>query len=175
MPCRPLPPSLILLAACSLAGCETGEKFAPACPSLALLSDAADLTRYVSAERDVRNLALDARITGVPAKCSLDSPGKVRAALQVAFEVNRGPAAEGRRASIPYFVGVTQGSQVLDEQDYTLDVTFPPNTARVQLNSDQVDLLLPVSKAKSAAAYQIYVGFRLSPDELALNRSRGPR
>jgi hypothetical protein len=32
-------------------------------------------------------------------------------------------------------------------------------------------LLLPVSQAKSAATYRIFVGFRLSPAELAFNRA----
>lgn len=167
----------MLIAAASLGGCgDSTEKFPPACPSLAVLRDAADLTRYARADRDLSDLTLDARITAVPAKCERGEPGKVKATLTVAVEVTRGPAATtGRRAEVPYFVAVTEGSRVLDKQDYALGVTFPPNVDRVSVTGNDVILQLPVSKTKSAAAYSIYVGFRLTPEELALNRQRGPR
>ncbi len=165
-----------LTVAVSVAACSNStEKFPPACPSLAVLRDAADLTRYAAADRDLSDLALDARITAVPAKCERGEPGKVKATLSVAVEVTRGPAATGRRADVPYFVGVTEGTRVLDEQDYTIGVTFPPNVDRIRATGSDVVLKLPVSREKSAAAYSIYVGFRLSPEELALNRQRGPR
>jgi hypothetical protein len=38
-----------------------------------------------------------------------------------------------------------------------------------------VSLSLPLEPGKSGAAYDLLVGFQLSPEELALNRRRGPR
>ena len=36
-------------------------------------------------------------------------------------------------------------------------------------------MIVPVNKEKSAAAYDVLIGFQLSFDELSLNRRRGPR
>ena len=165
----------MLLAGSMLAGCDSLPKFPPACPSLALLRDAADITRFAPGGSDVRALVLDARIVAAPANCAYDSPTRVRATLRVAFAVERGPAATGRAIDLPYFVAVTDAGRIRDEADYRLIGAFPPNTDRTALTGQEVTLLFPVTKEKSAAAYQIYVGFRLTPEELAVNRGRGPR
>ena len=176
------PPTLALTAALPMAlalaglfGCAApGPQFAPACPTLSLLRDAADLSRYAGTGRDLSDLSLQARIAAVPATCTwAEGRTKVRATLQVTFDLTRGPAATSRQLEARYFVAVTKGDAVLDEQDYTLAALFPPNTDRAQFSSNKIDLLLPVSGAVSAAAYQIYVGFRLSPDELQANRQLG--
>ncbi len=174
---RSLPSSLLLALAAPglLAGCGApGPQFAPACPSLALLRDAGDLSRYDGSGRDLRDLTLQARIAGVPATCTwAKERTQVHATVQVNFDLTRGPAAKGRRFDVPYFVAVTEGDHILDEQDYTLGAAFPPNVDHAPFSGQKVDLLLPISRDKSAAAYQIYVGFRLSPDELAANRRQG--
>lgn len=161
----------VLLAGLA-AGCSSSDdKFAPPCPQLSLLPDAGDLTRFVPGGRDVTDVVLQARISGVPAKCEADSPGKVRATVSVNADVVRGAAAKDATVQASYFVAVTEGPRVLQEQDFPLVATFPSNVTQIGVKSDDIELLLPVSKTKTAAAYHIYVGFRLSPAELAYNRS----
>lgn len=120
-------------------------------------------------------MELEARLTGVPASCQRDAddPSKVVASLNVSAEVTRGPAAKSREAELTYFVAVTEQGKVLNEQNFPLHVSFPPNADQVRVTDDEVDLLLPVNKNKTAAAYKIYVAFRLTPEELAYNRRRG--
>jgi hypothetical protein len=120
-------------------------------------------------------MVLDARITAVPAKCQAGDPGTVKAVLAVSADLTRGPAAKTRAGGVAYFVAVMDGDRVVDEQDYGLDVRFPPNIDRVTATGKEITLIFPVTREKSAAAYNIYVGFRLSPEELAYNRQRGPR
>jgi hypothetical protein len=158
-----------------LSACESAPKFPPACPSLSLLRDAADLTRYVPGGHDIRGLIVDGRITAVPATCAFDTPDKVRATLSVAFTISRGPLASDRGYALPYFVAVIDAGQIVDEADYTISGAFPPNIDTVRVSSRPINLAIPITKQKSAAAYQVYVGFRLSPEELAVNRQRGPR
>ena len=173
MPHRLAAPCL-LLAAMGLAGCESTDQFPPICPSLSLLKDAADLQRFAGGGRDISELVVQARLTAVPATCTRADPTHVRARLQVAMTVTRGPAAQGGRLEVPYFVGVTEAGRVLDEQDYRLAATFPANIDQQQVSGEPIDLLLPITRAKTAAAYQIFVGFRLSPEELANNRAQKP-
>jgi len=169
-----LPAAMVLL----IAGCgDNPEKFAPACPSLAFLRDAADLTRFAPSGQDVTDMVLEARLTAVPASCQRDEddPGKVVASLHVSAEVTRGPAAKERVADLAYVVGVTEQGKELTRQQFPLHVSFPPNTDRVSVTDDEVDLLLPVNKDKTAAVYKIYVAFLLTPEELAYNHRHGLR
>jgi hypothetical protein len=54
-------------------------------------------------------------------------------------------------------------------------VEFPSNLDRVAVTSPEIELILPVTQTKSAAAYARIAGFQLSPEELATNRHRSAR
>ena len=166
----------LISAGVGLAGCGgSSPQFAPDCPQLSLLRDAADLTQFRSGGQDLTDMVTDAQITAVPASCTYGDHGTVRSKLHLTMQITRGPAAQGRTAAVPYFVAVTDGDQVLDEQDYQMRTTFPTNVDTVTVNGEDVTLDVPVTQQKSAAAFKIYVGFRLNQDELAYNRKRGPR
>jgi hypothetical protein len=156
-----------------LSGCTAPDEFAPACPALALLNDGADLTRFRPGNgRDVTDLVLDARLTEVPASCHSDGPRKVAATLHVTADLHRGPAATTRDVAVPYFVSIVSNGTIIQEADYTLRSSFPPNIDRIRVNGDDIDMVFPVTSERSAAAYKIYVSFRLTPEELAYNRGR---
>ena len=161
----------------ALAGCGGGtqDAFAPACPSAAILRDAADLSRYRNGQRDLVDTELEGRITGINGSCKRDGAGIVVTTIQVGIELTRGPAAPGRRAEFAYFVAVLDGNAILDKQVFPLRAEFPANADRLRFAGDDVELRLPVRENKTAAAYRIEVGFQLTPEELASNRSRGRR
>ncbi len=159
-----------------VAGCAGDEKFPPDCrANVALAPGAADLSLYRPGGRDLTDLELEARISAVSAACLVKDPNTVSTKIRVDFTLARGPAAAGRNAQLRYFVAVTDGGRVLDEQDYALRVSFPPNIETVVVKGDEITLLLPVSPQKSAGAYTIYTSFRLTPEQLAVNRARGAR
>ena len=166
--------TLAALVCAGLACVSCGPKdneFAPACPRLALLSDAADLARFDGHGLDVTNLVTRARITAVPAKCEEADTGIVRATLHVDADVTRGPASPATPPPLDYFIALLEGDKVLREQDFTLSPSFAANVDRTSVHGEDIELLLPVGKTKSAATYRIYVGFRLTPAELAFNRA----
>lgn len=173
----PVRPAFLLLGLAGLSGCGFGsqEKFPPACPSLALLDDAADVTRYRGTGHDVTDVVLDGRITAVPADCRRDGTGFVKTTLRVRADLMRGNASTTRSASVGYLVSVTDGDRIVDQQDYTLNAAFASNVERVAVSGDDIELRFPVTRTKNASAYKIYVGFRLTPEELDINRKRGPR
>jgi hypothetical protein len=160
-----------MLATALLGGCgPKADEFAPQCPDLKLLSDAADLTRFRPGGRDMTDMVVGARITAVPASCRNGDKGTVAATLQVSMSVARGPAMTGRSAQVPFFISVLDGDRIVAERDYVATATFPSNVDRVDITSDSIDLSFPVSATKAATAYTIYVAFRLTPEELAYNR-----
>jgi hypothetical protein len=155
---------------------QAGPHFAPPCPQPVLIRPAEDLTRYNGAGRDLTDMVLDGRITGLQGSCRLaDKPGQLDVSVQVAMELARGPAAPSRALDVPYFVAVTEGEQILGKQTLTQHVEFPPNVDRVRVTSRTVTLRLPIGPQKSGAAYAVNVGFQLTPEELQQNRTRGPR
>ncbi|MGX9963274.1 hypothetical protein ACVFYP_08115 [Roseomonas sp. F4] len=170
-----------LLAACgggSLPGAGDGNQ-AP-CPRIAILADGADLTRFRGgASGDLTALTADARIAGFDASC--DYTRRDRSGLEVRltprFDVERGPAAEGRTLDLPWFVALTDAadSAVLDRQSATTRVAFAPNVARTRVNGQTLRLNMPLGEGRRADDYTIRLSLQLTPAELALNRARGPR
>ena len=168
--------ALLLLAAC---GGRANDAAAP-CPRIAILADGADLTRFApGAGRDLTALVLDARLTGFEARC--DFAGRDRRVLDVRitprFEAERGPAAEGRTADLPWFVALSDAgdSAVVDRVAGTTRIAFAANVPRAQATGRPVAVAVPVGGGLRAADYVLRLSFQLTPEELALNRQRGPR
>ncbi len=179
---RPLPSSLWLLAglgaAASLAGCggSGSAQFPPACPHAGILADAADLTRFRqgAAGRDLTDMAVDGRITGVSGVCS-HNERNTDVTVAVSMQLARGPAYGSGRMDVPFFVVVARNREVLDKQIYRVNPNFAPNADTTRLTTDPVTLTLPTSASRPGSSYDVVVGFQLSPDEVAFNRRRGPR
>jgi len=164
-------PPYILLAA--LVGCSEPPKFAPACPNLRLLGDAGDLASFNERGQDVTDLLVSARIIAIPADCSPGGRGQTAAIMHVQMRVERGPALPGRVAPVPFFITILDGDTVLQQQDYVANIEFPANVDTVTINSNDINMSFPVTAQKSAAAYTVYVGFRLTPQQLQYNRRGG--
>jgi len=173
----PLPRPVLLAALLALAGCGGGggPQFPPDCSRTAILADAADLSRYRSettAAHDVIDQLLAGRITGITGSCARGEHNTLDETIQVSLEINRGPAARDRTAEFAYFIAVSRGEQILDKQDYTLQVEFPPNVDQLHLRGEKVHLVLPTPSGVTGPAYTVLTGFQLTPAELALNRQR---
>lgn len=165
-----------------LAGCGPSDRgnalldsLAP-CPKITIVSDLADLTRFRSGGgRDLTAMELNASVSGFQAKCDYARGGNgLDVTLTPTFLVERGPAARGNAVQISYMVAVMQGDEpVAPPATYPLQVEFPPNVARAQ-GQDEIGIRLP-GRPEEAARRQIWIGFVLTPEELALNRARGAR
>ncbi len=172
----------VMLAACG--GSNTNTNILTAgqapCPRITILADGADLTQYVAGTpADLTTMVLDARIAGFDAVC--DYASRDRRALEVRvtprFQVERGPAATGRVLDIPWFVALSDAgdSDVLDRQAYTARATLTANQTRINTNGQAARLRLPIGDGVSAGNYVVRLSFQLTPEQLAQNRSRGPR
>jgi hypothetical protein len=164
-----------LLSAALLSGCGSSDelKFAPACPQLSLLAEAAELTRFTGPGRDVTDRVLEARIAGVDASCRGGRNGAVVARIKVGADIARGPAARGRAAQVPYFVAVMDGEAVLDRREFVLNAAFPANVDALRVSGEELELRFPEAGERGAARYKIIVSLQLTEEELAHNR-RGP-
>ena len=154
--------ALLLVFAAGLAGCSDRPQFAPACPNTGILEDGADVTTFRSQGTDLTDMVYDGRITGLSGKCSASDSGHLQTVLSVNMEVTRGPAMQGRTATITYFVSVSKGNAILDKRDYMLPVSFDRNSSKVRLTGDEITLVLPTPGKVTGADYRVLVGFQLT-------------
>lgn len=146
------------------------------CPQVAILGDAADITRFrPGGGADLTNVTLDGRIAAVNGRCDTTRQGmSIDLAMTLDFE--RGPAAPGRAETVPYFIAVTDQQQnILSKQVFTARAEFPRGQNRIRLSDEGGRLVLPVTAERPSWNYAILVGFQLDEGELAYNRRRGPR
>ncbi|MDB5371265.1 MAG: hypothetical protein JWP20_2823 [Roseomonas sp.] len=147
------------------------------CPHVAVLADAADLTRFrPGGGSDLTGMVVNASVSGFQAKCDYapERDGLV-VTLTPSFSAERGPAAPGPVADIPYMVAVVgEDDRVLSRASYVMRVEFPPNVARVKSTGEEISITL-AGGVEAAAKRRVLIGFLLNPEELAANRRRGPR
>ena len=176
-----LVPAVAALAALLPAACGGGDRspLPVACPRPGILADGADLTRWQPGPvRDLTTLVFDARLTGLNGTCR---PGRGDRSLEVtltpSFSVERGPAAGGVRvAELPWFVAVVgPGDEVLQRQTFVERLAFNRGETRAAGEGEAVRLSLPVGEERRATDYRIFVSFELTPEDVAVNRRRGPR
>ncbi len=179
----PLQRGLILagFASLLLAGCESsGSGALPvACPRPSMPAETADLTRYrAGAAQDLTGVEFDARLTSVNGTCEAGRGNRsIEMEVVAGLSVERGPAAQSRTVELPWMLAVVDNrtDAILNVQRFRDRLTFNPNETRVTTNSEPVRVTLPVSESRRAQDYRVVVGFVLTPEELALNRRRGPR
>jgi hypothetical protein len=173
-----------VLAAAMLAGCGGGASTSlsnspPApCPRITILADGADLTRFRDgAVPDIASMTSDARLVGFNAACDYTRRRDgVNVRISAVFDVERGPVATVPRVSLPWFIAVTDAGdgQIIDRRDFVTPVLFQGNANRVRIASSPVVLSFPAEE-RLVENHNVRLSFQLSPEELAMNRRRGPR
>lgn len=172
--------ALVAGAAALATSCASDKDKAPACPDVAVVADASTVTRFAPGNgRDLLDVDLQAEIADLLSACKdkekRDGNPVAKVTVAPVIVVNRGPANQNRTPRLQYFVSVVDDNQrILQKQIYDLAVTFTENSSRVVIRDDDPPIVVDVPNASAAArGYQILVGFQLTAEELAYNRSRG--
>ncbi len=155
---------LVLLSAC---GGGSGPRLP--CPRLFTVSDAERQTKFVGDGRDLTDVEFEAAIRDPVLACRYDDDA-VESLLTLNLLVVRGPADDDRMVRVNYFVAIsTRDKQILAREEFGIDIEFEGNQSRV-LVIEEVEPRIPLRPGETGVDYQIYLGFRLSPEELAYNR-----
>ncbi|WP_240161978.1 hypothetical protein [Gluconacetobacter azotocaptans] len=167
--------SLALLpSACQM---DDPNAFAPACPVVEVPGEAADLVAYAGDAHDIAHMTTRVGLTRVTGNCQQGSRGgkgrarSITTNISVGMDVTRGPATKGRSVEIPYFIAVVYDGEIKSKKQFVETVTFPPNVTHMLTHTRIVPIDLPVSHRVTIDGYHIEVGFQLTPDQLAYNRS----
>ena len=162
------PAALLVMLLPALVECgPSRNEFPPACPGTAILGNAADLNAYRpdSPGRDLTDLVLHARVVGIQGSCTEgDRSNQLAVTVSVVVELTRGPAMQGRETDVPILVAVVDGDNILGKYVSLMHASFPSNVDRVTLTPGETNIVLPVTGARSGAAYTIVAGFQRTPN-----------
>ena len=162
------PAALLVMLLPALVECgPSRNEFPPACPGTAILGNAADLNAYRpdSPGRDLTDLVLHARVVGIQGSCTEgDRSNQLAVTVSVVVELTRGPAMQGRETDVPILVAVVDGDNILGKYVSLMHASFPSNVDRVTLTPGETNIVLPMTGARSGAAYTIVAGFQRTPN-----------
>jgi len=163
----------LLAAGLVLGGCSwLSSTVAPAsCPIVSKVGDAAKLIRFApSGGQDLNNIAFEAGIMDITGGCvSVDNGLWVD--MTADFLAAKGPADTEGKASFEYFVAIVgQGDKVLAREQFASVIPFLATKNRNGIKESLAETI-PLAKGQQGSDFHIFIGFVLTPDELAYNRA----
>ena len=160
----------ILASACA----QSGKDQTYACPSVFILQDAKNLTRFrPGLGRDITDIQLEAEIIDFQGQCDYggkDNQSEVSVQLLVQVHLERGPANRSRAITFEYFVVLPSfEGNAGAKQVFPVRGKFEERNERL-VYRDEIDLKIPLKNADEGPLAQIVIGFQLTQDELNYNR-----
>jgi hypothetical protein len=165
----------VLLSGCSTAArmFEDPEPNIGPCPTALSLYDAHRIVEFEGEEIVYANIGYTGEILGVRSLCSYYGERPILANLEIDFGFGRGPAAAGSEHTYEYFIAVTRRDVgVFGRETLPLRVRFRAGEDRVYMTETIDAISIPRSAPDTSGEnFEILVGFELTPEELAFNRS----
>ncbi|OLF80854.1 hypothetical protein AWH62_14135 [Maricaulis sp. W15] len=174
--------SLALIAAMSglLSSCQSvtnvladPEPNAGPCPSALSLYDAHRIVELRDGEVAYENVGFTGEVLAVRSLCSYYGERPILANLEIDFGFGRGPAAQGRERTYEFFVAITRRDMaVIEKEIFPIRVRFDADEDRVFLTETIDAISIPrADEGTSGTNFEILVGFELTDEQLAFNRS----
>ena len=156
--------SLAVALAAPVANSKTQARVG-ACPSISVLADATRLAVMQSGQVDfaaeIRMPELDCKVANATAKSSLSF--WVKSAIA--------PTSQVGERSVPYFVAVISNGQVIDKKVFDLKLPFSNGDHKVLVKESVARIDIPIASGKQAEDYSVTIGFQLTPEQAAYNRT----
>ncbi len=174
-----MPCAAIGVALLALSGCRIFVKDEPPpCPRVSVLEDASKLVRFAGGSHDAKDIELAAEIVKYRGSCHYDKDDKMmEVTLTVGIDAFPGPATAGGPAQAEYFVAIPAFSGNPDGKKIlpvTLNISAKEPKG-IHFTDGDVTMKFPVKDIKKLEAYEIFVGFQLTQDQLDYNRKHSFR
>lgn len=164
---RPMRAALLLgglAAAAAASGCASQQV---PCPQVLKVQDAERLTRFTGTGRDLTDVLFEAQVGEITGSCGVEE-NAIDMTMNVKFLAMRGPADRSRLGDFAYFVAIVDADgAVLARESFASSFEFAEAKSRTGLVEE---LQQRIPNASGVPPYTVYVGFALTPDELAFNR-----
>ena len=142
------------------------------CPSTAILDDAGELVRFASVPpKGPGDVVFSTRMKYISGVCDVDEK-TVLMELSTAMEAIRGPANTKGEISFVYFVAILAGDKtVLSRTKFPMIARFQGRETKLDF-ADAITVTIPRKAGDLPKDYIVYLGFEMTPDELAFNRKK---
>ncbi len=172
---RRAPLTAALVAITALAGCskQVADVGAPPCPKVAVLSDAAHLTVFRNGPgRDLTDIRYEADIGRISGECVYKkNKTNVTVEMKLMISAKRGAADRDGIADLAYFVAVVDAqSNVLARKEYQSQIEFAADRPEVA-TLEELEEIIQLKKDQPGSDFDLMVGFRLTPEQVARNRA----
>jgi hypothetical protein len=162
--------SLLILASCAQLDQEVAL-----CPSAAVLEAPGELVRFKEGmAAGPENVLYRTKMKHVSGVCDFDEKS-IDMELSVAMEAKRGAANADGKAQFTFFIAVIDvDRKILMREEFPLIAVFEKGDDDVNF-SESLTLSIPLKEGLAPKDYSVYLGFEMTPDELAYNRRRQKR
>lgn len=142
------------------------------CPFVKTLYDAARYVEFKDDREASANVGFSGEIQGISAGCQYKDDEPIKVAMEVLFELGKGPQATGNQKTFRYWVAVTDRNRsVLAKETFDLPVTFPSGKDRVYVTERINEVTIPrAALTTSGSNFEILVGFEVTPEMAQFNR-----
>jgi hypothetical protein len=149
------------------------------CPEYLVPAEAASLSKFRdSSSYDLVDVKYKVNINNVQLGCisNIDRKtklGSMEVDVNLTFSSELGPANPDHKIQFEYFISIVSPDQkILEKKTIPLAINFPGNKTNVNFFSKPVYVTLQIKTEKPVSYYRIFVGLKLTKDEVRHNRKR---
>lgn len=142
------------------------------CPYVKILYDASRYVEMADFDRpSYATVGYTGEIEGVSSDCEYRDSDPIRVDFNLLFSLGKGPQAQGDGKTYRYWVAVTErNSAVLDKEYFDLPVNFS-GADRTTAEPSHTVVIPRAEATTSGGNFEILIGFEISPEQAAFNRS----
>lgn len=161
------------LALLPLAGCNTSK--VNFCPVPVILADASQLVIFrEGAPQDLSGEAYRVSLAGTRTSCQINrKTGETDSSLTLTFRATRAPVADGAHYTVPYFVAVTRGDQLIEKRILNVSFDFAPGASVATFEEAPDDFDITLESGHQPYEYQLMAGFQMTPAQVDYNKRMG--
>jgi len=162
-----------------LAGCGSiMEEEVSTCPAASILGDAADVTVFRAGPgRDLPDVHYHAQLTNLATRCDF---GRTRGTnyaygrLNFDVEVALGSAAYPAPVDVRYFVAVIDSTsqRILTREVFSVHAPLSSEHRSITVADHIGRVAIPIEARVDGGNYELVIGFELTPEQVAFNRTR---
>ncbi len=161
---------LLALGGCGVLGGNTTSPYL--CPTTAILEGPSELVRFVKGSaRGPNDVSFRTKMKSVSGNCDV-ADKLITMDLAISMEALRGPANTKGEADFAYFVAIlNKDKKVLTRTRFPMIAKFKRDETKLDF-AEAVTVTIPKKKEAMPEDYMVYMGFEMTPEELAYNRDR---
>lgn len=152
------------------------EKVPEVCPSYAIVKGTNHITVFDGTGEQDADVVMRSELVKAKLRCEFDYDERlIYMDVGLAGRAELGPAARALEQSLPVFVAVTEPDRrMLFKRQYDVPVNFDPGDRRQDYVHVAEELKVPFSELFPGTAYEVLIGFQLSPAQKQYNDTHDP-